>query len=190
VPTRSISIALAIGMGLALGWTDAAPAEPQYVGEKKCRSCHRKKRIGNQYRAWKEGRHSQAFASLKGEEALEIARERGLTSPPREAEECVKCHVTAFGEHPSEFARKPLAHEDGVQCESCHGPGSRYRKKKIMSDHAKAVAAGMWEPDKDEKICTSCHNEGSPFWDPAVGFDFEKSKEKIAHPIPAEFKEE
>ena len=107
--------------------------------------------------------------------------------PPHEAEQCLKCHVTAYGEDPSKFARRPLAHEDGVQCESCHGPGSLYRKKKIMSDREKAVAAGMWEADKDDKICAACHNEDSPVV-PEEGFDFAKLREGIQHPIPEDVK--
>ena len=57
-----------------------------------------------------------------------------------------------------------------------------------MSDHDKSIAAGMWEAGKDEKICTACHNDESPTWDAAEGFDFEKSKEAIAHPIPEDVK--
>jgi hypothetical protein len=93
--------------------------------------------------------------------------------------------------------RYPLKASDGVQCESCHGPGNDYRKKKVMSDEKKAIAAGMWQPGDEEKICTTCHNQKSPSWDPkkfklangsTVGFDFEQAKEKIAHPIPKDVK--
>ncbi len=96
--------------------------------------------------------------------------------------------MTAYGEDASKFAKKPLAAQNGVQCESCHGPGSLYKKKKTMADHDKSVAAGMWEPGKSDKICVGCHNDKSPTWDPAEGFDFEKRKEEIAHPIPADVK--
>jgi hypothetical protein len=185
---RSTWIVAVIAFGMAAGAAGAAGKEPQYIGANKCRNCHKKELIGDQYGAWQKAKHSQAFEALKGEKALEIAKERGLVSPPSEAEECLKCHATAYGEDPSKFAKAPLDPEDGVQCESCHGPGSLYKKKKVMSDHAKSVAAGMWEPGKDEKICLGCHNEESPTWDPAVGFDFEKHKEDIAHPIPADVK--
>ena len=57
-----------------------------------------------------------------------------------------------------------------------------------MSDHDKAVAKGMWNPGEDEKICLACHNDESPTWDPAKGFDFEAAKKKIAHPIPEDVK--
>jgi hypothetical protein len=46
----------------------------------------------------------------------------------------------------------------------------------------------MWEPGKTETICTACHNEKSPTWDAAKGFDFEARKKEIAHPIPADVK--
>jgi hypothetical protein len=185
---KSIWIAVAIGFGLAAGVADAAGKEPQYVGVKKCKTCHKKELIGNQYGAWQEMKHSKAFETLKGEKALEIAKEKGLAVAPHEAGECLKCHVTAYGEDPSKFAKKPLLPANGVQCESCHGPGSLYKKKKTMSDHDKSVAAGMREPGKDDKICIGCHNDESPSWDPAEGFDFEKRKEEIAHPIPEDVK--
>jgi hypothetical protein len=57
-----------------------------------------------------------------------------------------------------------------------------------MSDRDKAIAKGMWEPGKDEKICAACHNDRSPTWDAAVGFDYEARKKKIAHPIPEDVK--
>ena len=181
-------LVVAIGFGLAAGAAGTATKEPQYVGAKKCKTCHKKELIGNQYGAWEETKHSQAFATLKGEKALEIAKKKGLAGPPHEAEECLKCHMTGYGEDPSKFAKEPLSPKDGVQCESCHGPGSLYKKKKTMSDHDKSVAAGLWEPGKDDKICTSCHNEESPSWDASEGFDFEKRKEEIAHAIPEDVK--
>jgi formate-dependent nitrite reductase cytochrome c552 subunit len=91
--------------------------------------------------------------------------------------------MTAYGEDASKFAKKPLDASDGVQCESCHGPGSLYKKKKTMADHDASVAAGMWEPTKE--TCTGCHNEESPSF---AGFNYEESLKKIAHPIPAEVK--
>jgi hypothetical protein len=57
-----------------------------------------------------------------------------------------------------------------------------------MSDRDKSIAAGMWEPGKDEKVCTTCHNDESPTWDAAEPFDYEARKEEIAHPIPEDVK--
>ena len=109
----------------------------------------------------------------------------------------MKCHATGYGLKREQLAKRPLKLFDGVQCESCHGPGKDYAKKKIMSDRDKALAAGMWEPGEDEKICTDCHNDESPSWDigkyelaggGTAGFDFEQAKEEIAHPIPEDVK--
>jgi len=181
-------IAMAIGLAMAVSTAGIASADAKYVGASKCKTCHKKELIGNQYGAWEEAKHSKAFETLKGDKALELAKEKGLTGPPHEAPECLKCHATAYGEDAAKFAKKPLAAKDGVQCESCHGPGSLYKKKKTMADQDKSVAAGMWEPGKDEKICASCHNDESPTSDPAEGFDYEKRKEEIAHAIPADVK--
>jgi hypothetical protein len=181
-------IVAVIGLTLVAGAGVSSAADFKYVGAKKCKTCHKKELIGNQYGAWQEAKHSKAYETLKGEKAAEVAKEKGITGPPNEAEECIKCHMTAFGEPATAFAKAPLKPEDGVQCESCHGPGSAYKKKKTMSDHDKSVAAGMWEAGKDEKICTACHNDESPTWDAEKGFDFEKRKEEIAHPIPEDVK--
>lgn len=184
----NLMVAIFCLTSLVFGGTATAASKYKYVGAKNCGKCHKKELMGNQLAEWEKADHHKAYETLKGEEAAKIAKERGLAQPAYESEECLKCHVTAYGLPASAFRKKPLLESDGVQCESCHGPGSAYRKKKTMSDHDKAVAAGMWEPGKDEKICTECHNSDSPTWDPAKGFDFEAMKEKIAHPIPEDVK--
>ena len=187
VSARSAWIVVAIGLWLAAGVAGAADEEPRYVGAKKCRTCHKKELIGDQYGKWQNGKHAKAFATLESEKSLEIAGAKGIAGPPTEAEECLRCHVTAYGEDPSKFAKAPLAPEEGVGCESCHGPGSLYKKKKTMADRAKSVAAGMWEVDKDDQICAACHNSDAPTA-PAEGYDFAKLREGVQHPIPAEVK--
>jgi hypothetical protein len=171
---------------LALLFLLASPAlaEHKYIGAKDCGRCHKKELIGDQYGEWQKADHSKAFEVLKSDKAVELAKKKGITTPPHETDQCVKCHATAHGVTPEMTAKAPLKLSDGVQCESCHGPGSDYRKKKTMSDHDKAVAAGMWEPGKNEKICLACHNDESPTWDPAKGFDYKAAKKAIAHPIP------
>jgi hypothetical protein len=181
-------IVAAVGSVLIAGAASGSAGDFKYVGVKKCKTCHKKELIGDQYGKWQEAQHSKALETLKGEEAAEIAKEQGITGPASESEKCLKCHVTAYGADASAFDKKPLKAADGVQCESCHGPGSAYKKKKTMSDRDKSVAAGMWEPGKDEKICTACHNDESPTWDAEKGFDYEKRKEEIAHPIPEDVK--
>jgi len=166
-----------------------AAAEPKYVGVKDCGRCHKKELVGDQLGKWKEFAHAKAMETLRGEEAKKIAADRGLSKPPHEADECVRCHATAHGLEKSQIHKKPLSVSDGVQCESCHGPGSEYRGKAVhATSREKGIAAGMWEPGKDEKICTGCHNSDSPTFDTAKGFDFEARKKEIEHPIPEEVK--
>lgn len=163
----------------------AVAEEHKYVGVDGCKLCHNKELIGDQYAAWKKSPHAKAFETLKSDEAAKIAKERGLTMPAYEADACLKCHATAHGLEKSQMGRRPLKVSDGVQCESCHGPGNDYRKNKIMSDPKAAMAAGLWQPGKDEKICQKCHNAESPT---SKTFDYVKYKAKIAHPIPKDVK--
>jgi len=182
-------LATAVALGMLVALAHPSTAEPKYVGVADCGRCHKKELVGNQLAVWKKEKHSSAMKTLESEEAKKIAKERGLTVPPHQADECVRCHATAHGLETAQIFKKPLALADSVQCESCHGPGSEYRKKTVhATSREKGIAAGMLDPGKDEKICTDCHNSDSPTWDAAKGFDFEKMKEEIAHPIPEENK--
>jgi hypothetical protein len=60
-----------IGVGIGLMLAGGAPAEAEepheYVGVKKCRSCHKKELMGDQYRAWLDGPHANALETLKSD---------------------------------------------------------------------------------------------------------------------------
>ncbi|MBW1884939.1 MAG: cytochrome C554 [Deltaproteobacteria bacterium] len=185
MPTRTVLWLIVAAMLLAILPLSASAQEYKYTTERDCSRCHKKKLIGNQTKVWKGTKHSTAFATLKSERALEIAKELGMADLPHESDDCLGCHATAYGIPPEKVEKVPMRLKDGVQCESCHGPGSEYKGNEIMSSHEKSVAAGMWEPDKDEKICTACHNKDGPTFE---GFDYEKGKEDIAHPIPEDVK--
>ncbi len=117
-----------------------------YIGVDKCKVCHKV-----QFESWAQLPHAKAFETLKPED-------RGKA-------ECLKCHA-AGGQ-----ATLP-----GVQCESCHGPGSDYKSIPVMKDHAKALAAGLIVPD--EARCRTCH-EKAPHDVPA--FDFAAAQAKGVH---------
>jgi nitrate/TMAO reductase-like tetraheme cytochrome c subunit len=102
-----------------------------------------------------------------------------MAKPPQETAECLSCHVTGSGK-PAEMFEATFKKEQGVSCESCHGPGSDYKDMKVMKDQTAAVAAGLILPD--EKTCTGCHNEKSPTF---KGFKFKEALAKVAHPNPA-----
>ena len=75
-----------------------------YIGAAKCKMCHKV-----EYESWSQLSHSKAFEKLEGDDQA---------NP-----ECLKCHATGG-----------KAELPGVQCESCHGPGSDYKGMKIMKD--------------------------------------------------------
>ena len=174
----------------------SAQLSHDFVGARKCKSCHGKDLMGNQNATWQNGPHHGSFETLKSPDSLRIGRDRNLARAPADSPECLVCHVTAFGV-PAERIWKPLQADDGVQCESCHGPGRDYRKKKIMANLKNARKKGLWDPDSDRGICLRCHNDSSPTFDPEryslgdgtrAGFDYEQAAARIAHPIPEHVK--
>ncbi len=175
---RSVLILLAI----AFIASTAVPAfaENSYVGVDGCKMCHKKEATGDQYGKWSAGPHAGAYATLATDAAKEAATKAGIEGNPQEAAECLKCHVTAAGADAALLGKKYKV-EDGVGCESCHGPGDEYKSMKIMKDHDAAVAAGLNVPNAE--TCTTCHNEDSPTF---AGFDFDEYAAKIAHKIPSE----
>ena len=117
-----------------------------------------------------------------------MAKEHELGNPQEEPK-CLKCHATAFAVMDS-LENQTVTLEEGVSCESCHGPGSEYKSTKTM----KALFAGEMDGESvgywtiSEKICLACHDPESPFT--ADEFDYEKSLAKIVHPYPEGYGEE
>jgi len=177
--SKKVVWAALLALGIAVSaQAQEKKAEHKYIGVKKCSMCHKAEAKGDQFGQWQASAHSKAFATLASEKALAIAKEKGLTKPPQESDACLKCHVTGHGK-PAELFDATFVKEDGVGCESCHGPGSDYQNMKIMKDHDASVAAGLIVPT--EATCKGCHNEENPTH---TGFDFKKSFALIAHPNP------
>jgi hypothetical protein len=85
----------------------ASPGESSYVGIEACSTCHQSERA-----FWDKTPHHSAYETLARQN-----KEFNL--------ECVGCHVTGY-EAPG---GSTVAHVDdlkAVQCEVCHGPGSRH----------------------------------------------------------------
>ena len=154
----------------------------KYGGVKTCKACHMSKKSGAQYKVWQTTSHAKAFETLNTPEAKAAAKEMGIEDPAS-SDKCLKCHVTAYTVDASLKGPK-LKLEDGVSCESCHGPGSGYKKKATMTgiwkNELKAEDYGLIKP-VTEKVCVTCHNEESPTF---KKFVFEEMVAKIAHPIP------
>ena len=168
---------------MAFNYAEASipAADNSYVGVKTCGMCHKKEADGNQLAKWEASKHSKAFEALASDAAKKIAKEKGIADAQK-AEECLACHASGY--QADAKVEKKFKVEDGVQCETCHGPGSEYKSMKTMKDHAAAVAAGLTDFSKEGAIeaqCRKCHNEKSPTF---KGFDFAKQWAEIAHNVP------
>jgi cytochrome c peroxidase len=178
-------------------------AANRYVGATKCKSCHKKEKVGAQYIIWSKGKHVKAFKSLSTQKAVNLAKQLGINTPPQKEKACLICHVKSqYDEngkaHPKTMFFKKYKKTDGVQCEDCHGPGEKYVKKKIMkkirykeggaAKSATAKKTGLWVPD--EKTCKQCHVAeikigGVVYKNPSFkDFDFAIRIKEVQHPIP------
>lgn len=157
-------------------------AQNKYVGVKACVMCHRSERQGKQFDIWYKSKHADAYVTLTTEIADRVAISRGLTKPAAESPECLECHTSAPAMHP-ETVERTFDFKEGVQCETCHSAGSKYRDISTMRSKEKSIAAGMrdFRGNTVEKFCRSCHNDRSPFY---TEFKFDEMWTKIAHTIP------
>lgn len=147
-----------------LGSGNLAAQDFGYVGAKKCKMCHNKAATGAQYTQWEASKHAHAMESLSAEEAKDPA--------------CISCHSTV-GSVDADLVLS-LKIEEGVSCESCHGPGSKYFPNAVMKNREKAMSLGLVLPT--EELCKTCHNDKSPHF---KGFNYKEYVAKIAHPKPA-----
>ncbi|MBV6478847.1 MAG: hypothetical protein HGGPFJEG_01604 [Ignavibacteria bacterium] len=155
----------------------------KYVGVNTCiGACHKSEEQGNQFSIWQNSAHSKAFLTLQTERADSIAKAKGYETRAAETPQCVKCHVLGKDIDESEL-KGSFDKAQGVQCESCHGPGSEYRKLSVMKDKGRAVEKGLIIHTEKEKFCIHCHNEESPTY---FEFNYEPMWEIIAHYKPKE----
>jgi hypothetical protein len=123
-----------------------------YVGSKKCKMCHKGAKKGEVFEKWEKSLHAKAFEAIKG---------KGEEKNP----ECLKCHTTDA----------KVNFLEGVGCESCHGPGSAYKKLSIMKDKKLAMENGLIVPT--EELCKKCHVGN----DHTGKFNFQEAVKKIDH---------
>jgi len=133
-----------------------------FIGVQRCAECHKEKFV-----LWKKTRHARAMATL--------AAKHRENDP-----DCFRCHVTgmvgvgvnqtvAAGQKENPFAkliqRQQGNHLPDVQCEVCHGSGTRHAAK--PGKETKMIIPG----DQD---CRQCHT-----LDTDPDFSFRKKKELI-----------
>lgn len=164
----------------------AQEEQRKFVGVAVCKACHTGKIAEKDvktpsYEVWKGKPHAHAYENLASDQSKAIAKEMGIEDPQK-ADECLKCHVTAFGVDDALLGKKYTV-EDGVGCESCHGAGQKYAnikvKKAIAAGETEAASVGMIVKPGEE-TCLPCHNEESPTY---KELNFEEALKVISHPI-------
>ena len=189
---KAVVITACVVAGLltaANGRADEARDASLYIGVKVCKMCHKGEKTGDQFGIWEAGPHAKAYAALAGADAKAAGAKLGIDNPQASGK-CLQCHSTAYNFTETKQV-DAIAVEEGVSCESCHGPGKNYKAKETMKSREKSVAGGMVYPAT--KSCERCHNEKAPTWNPEkyttkdgkkVGFDAEQAYKKIEHPDP------
>jgi len=153
----------------------------KYVGVNNCaNTCHKGDSKGRQLEIWQDSKHSQAFKSLQTAEADQIAKDKGFNTSAAETPLCIKCHVLGKDIDMAEL-NDTFDKTQGVQCETCHGPGSEYKKISIMKDRQQAIANGLVLHDNGAEFCKTCHNSDSPTF---KSFNYEEYWEKVKHTDP------
>jgi hypothetical protein len=141
-----------------------------YVGNSKCRLCHRNFFLGR-----KKDPHDHAMESL-------------AISNNEKNSHCLMCHSTGH-KMPSGFVdMEQTPRLANVQCEGCHGPGNVHIQ--MAQDKAKnetkrfsggGFLAGVDNPQVLKKMCTSCHTKR---WDRAY-HDFQKAYDSYKEADPS-----
>jgi hypothetical protein len=146
----------------------AADAPAKHLGVVTCSgsTCHgaakplsESKVMQNEFITWhREDHHARAYRSLIGEQGQKIAKNLGLESAAN-APECLTCHTNYA---PAEQRGKRYNVADGVACEACHGPASKWLGMHVTGEASRAdnLKVGMYpteEPVARAKLCLSCH---------------------------------
>lgn len=128
---------------------EAAPGQAIYVGVDRCLECHEEVKP-----FWDADQHHQAWKTLVDQKKTFDA-------------ECVSCHVTGYGKAGGSILGKTAGRED-VQCEACHGPGSKHAESEDVADI---------EAHPKEGVCMGCHNSHH-----SPSFEFARYKPKLMVP--------
>jgi len=122
-----------------------AAVEQQYTGVKRCAACH-----FDEFELWKTLPHArEAFPKLPAKY--------------RDDPDCLKCHVTGYGQPTGFDSVKTTPMLAGITCEACHGPGSEHERIAKEFSHKKTLS-----PEEErlvlesttrlvEGACIACH---------------------------------
>lgn len=170
-----------------------------FLGVETCGTCHQHERLGNQFRAWTGSAHARAYLVLNTgyEQAIE-PEARGLVDAGAgqaiaekalklgQDQVCATCHGTALALDDTR-CETGFHMEDGVQCETCHGPGRGYVTwMRVWFDADEADVERRPQPDMPSlDACMVCHKTKASH--AALGrtaFAPERAWPRVAHPLP------
>lgn len=194
-----VIILLATSVSLATepsGVNPPTSIENQYVGAIVCKNCHGPTTENDPFTVWSVSKHSRTFVQLGtgyiemidpeakgfvpegfGGSIVKEARRLGVDT------DCLDCHATA-NNRSDENKAETFHVEDGVQCETCHGPGGAHvawMEQTDISEGQRPHSSKMRQSTL-ESCSQACHREKpthSPFID--TKFDWQKAWTKIAH---------
>jgi hypothetical protein len=140
----------------------------KYVGPGSCSAsaCHggiqprdTTKVLQNEYSTWiVQDRHSRAYTVLTQPLAKRMAEILKIGDPTK-AQKCLVCHALSV---PANERGTQFDIAEGVSCESCHGPASKWLGPHVQADakHADMVKLGLVD-NKDLAVrsdrCLTCH---------------------------------
>ena len=114
----------------------------------------------NEFTEWaNQDAHAQAYKTLEGKAALQIAKKLNLSDAPSQSAVCLNCHSHNIS---PTTQGKQFNISEGVGCEACHGPAGRWLAPHRAPDatHAKNLTLGMYSNNnaiERATLCVSCH---------------------------------
>lgn len=148
--------------------TESYDMSARYVGPGSCAasSCHGSvqphnttKVLQNEYSTWiVQDRHSRAYAALLEPRSKRMAKILNIGAPEK-AKECLVCHALDV---PKSQQARPIDLSDGVSCESCHGPASRWLGPHVQAKASYSAMVKLGLIDNRNLIvrsrnCLTCH---------------------------------
>jgi hypothetical protein len=167
------AVLLALGAGgvpsVSAGQAGRPAAEPsKYTGPGSCSSssCHGSvtpraggRILQTEYSVWVvQDKHAKAYDALTGAIGERIGRNLGI-GKSEQSPKCLACHALDV---PPDQRATTFELNDGVSCESCHGPASAWLGQHTTRGwtHAQSVALGMVDTRdvvKRTERCLTCH---------------------------------
>jgi hypothetical protein len=143
---------------------------PKFIGATSCSSslCHGGgSEARDAFTIWnKSDPHKHSFADLAGPRAARIAQGLELAAGPGSTR-CTVCHAPLWTVPEERLASTVDAKQEGVSCESCHGPAQNWLRSHTRRDftHADNVETGVRDLNSlyvRANTCVACHQVLDP----------------------------